>query len=409
MKRGLLVPALILVLTVPASGLRFSLRFSTNSLAAGGRAAFTVRVLNGDATVAADYSGWIRLRSTDPALRIRGDNADGTDVDFYGTGIILLDGGTNRFNYAYSFNSGNFSVTAEEYMRNSEPAVSPATADFSVAPARGGILFSEIMFRTEPDGFHYIELYNASALTVSLLNLSVFSFATGTTGSTSGQLLAFIGSPVSLEPGCYYVISQDKTRLLDIFPVPAGGIGDHYSAPPGDSGHELILSSNGTNMDAVEFGSSDTYDNVSLERRSFTARSAWLPSLSPSARSVSFRGTPGAANSVSVNPGLARAGIRLSSGRGVCIPGETTAIDFSSETPGRVSVVLLDISGRPVRDLFSESDIGRGIGYVIDFDGMSAAGNLLPVGPYVVSLRFINDSLGLSLRKNILIVVGWKK
>jgi hypothetical protein len=415
-----LILAFLLLLSVPLFSMKFTLQIAKNPFSAGERVGLSIEVQNDNGTLASNYVGWIKLRSTDPTLRIQGKNPDSSDVDLTGTGNILIGAGMNETLYISTFRNGSFSLKMEEYMQNGSSSVSTKSTQFTVIPLERSILFNEIMFKSVSSNFQYIELYNNSDTTVNLSNLSIYRYlwmsAHPTSNTTNKQLFAFIPGNVFLAPNNYFIITRKLTEAKKIFTNiinPKSSAVDSYTSPYKSKydawGYSLLCSINGTNQDAFEYSADDTTENVSLECQSFSLTASWAPSLSQSSVLSSFFGTPGRTNSTFARFDRTSVNIHLTNDRQILPAGETCHIKFTSDTPGRTAVFLLDASGRRIRELFAESDTGRGVEYPILFDGTDGNSKPLPVGPYVVNLRFINDELGLTLTKNIIIIVGWNK
>jgi hypothetical protein len=393
--------AFLLLLASPAFAVHFSLSLAKTAFSAGERVALKVKVLNDNGTVASNYSGWIKLRSTDPTLRIGGD------ADLTGNGNILISLGTNGGLFVHSFNPGDVTLSAEEYMRNSPSPVGPGSLSFAITPVKNDVVITEIMFKTVSTNYHYIELFNASDSTIDLNGLSIYKYKSSS--ATNKLLLAQVTAPTPLDPKCFFVVAKNRSRLLELFSVPTNAVRNFYSIKPDTYSHQLVVALNGTNRDGFEYSSSDTVDNVSLERQSSAPDAAWTPSLSRSQVLSSFFGTPGRENSTAAPAAPSGAAVTFSTDRMLLAAGETGLFSFASDIPGRAVVSLLDASGHRIKDLFAESDIGRGIDYPVQLDATDGDGRPLAVGPYVASLRFVNDALGLTARKNILVIVGWPK
>ena len=88
-RRPAFILAWVLLAAAPLFAVRFSVQLYKTDFSCGERVALMVKVLNDNGTVASNYTGWIKLRSTDPTLRIRGKDNDSGEIDLTWCGIDI--------------------------------------------------------------------------------------------------------------------------------------------------------------------------------------------------------------------------------------------------------------------------------------------------------------------------------
>lgn len=270
-------------------------------------------------------------------------------------------------------------------------------------PMAGEILFNELLFDPLPEGADYIELYNNSNSVVDLSSLSLAN-------SLTVMANAFTGTPRQLLPREYIAVTTDRDAVVEGYPCASPHEvfeASHLPSMPDDGGTLVLYDRMLTVIDMVSY-SSDMHQSVlsGTEGIALEKVNPALPSdVASSWHSASEAcgwGTPGAANSVSVEPPDAGGGLSLSSSR-VSPDGDGFEDVVSvSVWPGGydniISVTVFNDRGYCVRRLAERFSGGAGATFI--WDGTTDSGARLPSGLYMIMAESVNSS-GVSRR--------WKK
>jgi len=270
-------------------------------------------------------------------------------------------------------------------------------------PMPGDILFNELLFDPLPGGVDYIELYNNSNTVVDLSSLSMAN-------SLTAPATAFTGVPRQLLPYEFLAVTVDRDAVVEDYPCTSPYAVFEASRLPSmpDEGGTIILYNRMlTVIDRVSYSSTmhqsflSGTEGVALEKIS-PALPSDVAANWHSASEVCGWGTPGAANSVAVEPADAVGGMKLSSTR-VSPDGDGFEEVVSvSVWPGGddniISVMVFNDRGYCVRRLAERFSAGAGATFV--WDGTSDSGARLPAGLYMIMAESVSSS-GVSRR--------WKK
>jgi hypothetical protein len=270
-------------------------------------------------------------------------------------------------------------------------------------PMAGEILFNELLFDPLPEGADYIEFYNNSNTVVDLSSLSLAN-------SLTVPANAFTAVPRQLLPYEYIAVTIDRDAVVEGYPCASPYEVFEVSRLPSmpDEGGTLILYNRMlTVVDMVSYSSTmhqlflSGTEGIALEKVS-PALPSDVASNWHSASEACGWGTPGSANSVSVEPADAGGGLSLSSTR-VSPDGDGFEDVVSvSVWPGGdeniISVTVFNDRGYCVRRLAERFSAGAGATFV--WDGTTDSGARLPSGLYMVIAESVSSS-GVSRR--------WKK
>ena len=270
-------------------------------------------------------------------------------------------------------------------------------------PMAGEILFNELLFDPLTEGADYIEFYNNSSTVVDLSSLSL-------SNSLTAPANAFAAMPRQILPYEYVAVTVDRDAVVEGYPCASPNAVYEASRIPSmpDEGGTLILYNQMlTVVDRVSYSSS--MHQAFLSGTEGIALEKVLPSL-PSAVSANWHsaseacgwGTPGAANSVMVQPVDAGGGLSLSSTR-VSPDGDgfeevVSVAVYPGGDDNIITVTVFNDRGYCVRRLAERFCAGAGATFI--WDGTTDNGARLPAGLYMIMAESVSSS-GVSHR--------WKK
>lgn len=381
---------------------QFSLTLKTNQFSVGERIRLKVSVLNNSGTIDSNYSGYIKLFSDNPLLKIKGGNPDSKSVDIDNQGNILLSHGQNNKLFCYSYGAGHFILQAEDVFQNTNPALPTKTISYSVSEANKKLILNEVMYKTSNDSlYEYVELHNITETDLNSVNVTLYSM----TSKTDKTLLA--SSTVSISAHNYLLLARNINALSSIFPelTESQCVTDNLSHSL-NSTCQFLLYINNQVSDTFEYESDWVKGyNYSLERVSpnFPSykKDTWASSLSPSSTGAGFYGTPGAPNkSTSENKKDLQINLDFKS---VVSKNAIFSFEYSANVPGKIRIILLDSQGLIRKTLISEKDIASNTHYFETYNLKNIEN--LNTGLYFISLQFINETLGLSRKKTKTFVI----
>lgn len=270
-------------------------------------------------------------------------------------------------------------------------------------PMAGEILFNELLFDPLPGGADYIELYNNSNTVVDLSSLYLAN-------SLTAPANALTAVPRQLLPYEFVAVTVDRDAVVEGYPCASPYAvyeASRLPSMPDDGGTLILYNRMLTAVDRVSYSSAmhkgflSGTGGIALEKVSPALPSDVAANWNSASEACGW-GTPGAANSVAVEPADAGEGLRLSSTR-VSPDGDGFEEVVSvSVWPGGddniISVTVFNDRGYCVRRLAERFSAGAGATFV--WDGTTDSGAGLPAGLYMIMAESMSSS-GVSHR--------WKK
>jgi len=286
------------------------------------------------------------------------------------------------------------------------------TTTIQVPFNRSSVVINEIMYQPLSGGSEYVELFNPGAFPIDLTGW-VLSDRPGSDGEANEVPLGGTNGP--LGPAGFLLVGSDSLLRNQFASIPAGMV----VIPGGtltlnnDGDCLLLTDPSGSTVDSIPYLPDWHHSAVldvtgrSLERLSFS-----LPGEDPtnwSTCTLPPGGSPGAANSISVN--IPHEPATLSLNPNPFSPDGDGFEDFtliSFNLPGNAfafSVRLFDTEGRQIRQLATYSAAGR-TGAIV-WDGRDDSGRKARIGMYVVLLEIHSPDGGtMEARKGVLVVAG---
>jgi hypothetical protein len=264
-------------------------------------------------------------------------------------------------------------------------------AGLPVKAIPGDIIFNEILFNPPPYGNDYLELYNRSDKIISCSGLYLAGRdANGNLKNLSG----IIKEERDFFPGEYLLLTENPSWVLQQYPIsPADQILQVSPMPslPDDIGKAVLLNDSGEILDELDYDhhwhspllANET--GVALERIRADLSTALAANWASAAADAGF-GTPGYKNSESVAanavPDLISIEPKIFSPdmdgyQDFCF------INYQLPAAGYLgSISIYDVSGRMVRTL--ANNILWSTRGAFRWDGLDDAGNVLPMGHYII-------------------------
>lgn len=270
-------------------------------------------------------------------------------------------------------------------------------------PMPGEILFNELLFDPMPESTDYIEFYNNSNTVVNLSSLSLAN-------SLTAPATAFTAVPRQLLPQEFVAVTVDRYAVLNGYPCASPySVFEAARLPsmPDEGGTLILYNKMLTVVDRVSYSTSmhqgflSGTEGIALEKV-FPALPSDVSANWHSASEACGWGTPGAANSVAVEPAEAGGGLRLSSTR-VSPDGDgfeevVSVAVYPGGDDNIISVTVFNDRGYCVRRLAERFSAGAGAIFV--WDGTADSGARLPAGLYMIMAESVSSG-GVSRR--------WKK
>lgn len=257
---------------------------------------------------------------------------------------------------------------------------------------KGDIVINEILFNPKDDGVDYVELYNRSE---KYLDLNELSLGNMDTGASFKNIKTLSTAYWIVAPKSYLLITSSKQKVTEQFPFHDSAVFVELTALPSlnnDKGNIWLITKNKIIIDGMMYdehmhhGLLKEVDGVSLERINIDLaalnRSNWT-----SASSNAHYGTPGLKNSQFMEgTDNLNDGVQLSSR--VISPDsdgyqDLLQINIAARFAGlNLNMVVLDITGRKVKDLVQNAYLGSQDTF--QWDGTNDAGSKLPIGVYLI-------------------------
>ncbi len=410
MKKRVVFLYVMLFLPLIAHSRQIVLNLEKNNFFESEHIRLSVTVLSNNGNRDSDYEGSVRLSSDDLLIQLRGKNPDGSLIDASLPEEIQVSRGINTNLMVFSWLGGTFKLSA---FLLDDPLVE-GEVHFTSTACREKILFSEVMYRPTYSNLSYIEVYNYSEEAVDLKGCEVRQ--NKNYSSWISSRLAYVSNSLILFPGQYALLTLKFDELVKIFPdiISCGGKYIDALVEPLDGSCNMILYSNGTAEDSLEYFYDWTEDRHSLERCAFDLDSFWhdywQASMSGPSILLGHYGTPGRQNGNFIQSMEKAKSIQpeLTVTEKVATRKEKRVeCSFLSAGPGRAAVELCGPQGRKIRKLFPEQDVPAGERRDISFDASDEDGRFLSPGIYFIVLRIISEDTG-SYKKIIKpVVVGW--
>jgi hypothetical protein len=266
-------------------------------------------------------------------------------------------------------------------------------------PAKGSVVFNELLFNPLPGYPDYIELFNNSDDVLDASSLFIVSI--NDAASDTSDIYRISEESRCLLPGGFFTITTDREMITQhYFFSGEENIREVSSLPsmPDNAGHLLLLNRQSEIIDEVMYSEKMHFpllsgcEGVALEKVrpeiASTDRTAWH-----SASETSGWGTPGAPNSVFEEVPVKDDRIILSGTR--ISPDndgfeDVLIIEINPAGPGNViSVSVYDETGIPVRRLASNMLAGEKA--VLVWDGTIADGSVAESGIYIILITLFDD------------------
>jgi len=264
----------------------------------------------------------------------------------------------------------------------------------------GDILFNEVLFNPLPGDPDYLELYNNSEKIIDLSRLEIVMVADGSGNMSVPVNLWDQGK--CLMPGEYFAVTPEpgkiSTRYWAAEPDHIFEMEDLPSMPD-DKGHIILYSRELEKIDELTYSDDMHYsllsdfEGIALEKinpgKSSEESSSWH-----SASESSGWGTPGAANSVFVEPKSPAEEIVLSSSK--ISPDNDGYEDFLTITfnpagnGNVISVTVFNETGGQVKKL--ASNLFAGAGASVIWEGMADDGSYVNTGIYIIFISLYDDT-----------------
>jgi hypothetical protein len=294
-----------------------------------------------------------------------------------------------------SFEIGpNYSIEIQGFKDCAGNITKPVIFSFIIPDTAvyGDLIINEILFNPKGDGVDYVELFNNSNKFIDLIELSLCN---KDTGASFKNIKALANSTFVIAPKSYVLFTTSSNEIWQQYPISDSNAFFVLNALPtlnNDKGDIWLITKNRNIVDGMLYdehmhhGLLKDVDGVSLERinvgKPALNRNNWT-----SASSNVYYGTPGLKNSQSTNEiDEMSKEVQLSSG--VISPDgdgyqDILLIHIADRYAGlNLNMMILDISGRKVRDLAQNALLGVNDTY--QWDGANNKGIRLSLGVYII-------------------------
>ncbi|PIB36942.1 hypothetical protein BFP72_16795 [Reichenbachiella sp. 5M10] len=273
------------------------------------------------------------------------------------------------------------------------------------------VLINEVLFNPESGGVDFVEIYNHSDKVIDLQNWVLAS------GSGEGITSKVITTDHRLvEPSTFVVLTADPLVLAAQYPS-----GDEsayfemasFPAYNDGDGEVTLIDAVGQTVDYFAYREDyhsrllDSEEGVSLERIAYDAPSN-DPNSWHSAASTAFYATPGRQNSQYTEAGAGQGQLVVEPK--VFMPNTMGQPDFTTiryvldQPGGFANISVFDTHGRPIRAL-AENQLLSMTGFVT-WDGTTDAGDLAPIGYYIVFAEVYDPSGNKQVIKETVVLGG---
>jgi hypothetical protein len=266
----------------------------------------------------------------------------------------------------------------------------------NLVPAQlGEILLSEILFNPKTGGEDFVELFNSSD---KILNLRGWKFAKLNSKGEISEISEIATYDLLIKPRSYMAFSKDKNYLQQNYPK-TGHIIEVLKMPSfnNDEGTVIVLDKNDVEFDRFSYTEKMhnqlivNPEGISIERTNYdlTKKSIWTSAA------VDFGfATPGLPNSQGFTENVKNVfyaepivfnPYQLSGN-------PTTFLKYNLNGQGFAAKIdIMDKNGKLVRNLSNNTILGSS--GEIEWDGLSNAGELLPVGYYVYKVKLYSPKI----------------
>ncbi|HLN21833.1 MAG TPA: lamin tail domain-containing protein [Bacteroidales bacterium] len=272
--------------------------------------------------------------------------------------------------------------------------------DFGVTEnaEKGDILFNELLFNPVADDPDYIEFINVSSKIFDASRLQVISISED---SDTSLLYRLSEEKRCILPGCYYVITQSKQKLLNRYFSSDINCIFEASLPsmPDNSGHLVLLNRELQKIDEAIYSDKmhsrllSGHEGISLEKANPDLASGDAASWHSAAESSGW-GTPGLPNSVfSAVPDSEETVAFSSSAISPDFDGQDDILVIRINLTGTnnvISINVYDETGNLIRKL--ASNIYTGPEFITNWDGTSADGSPVRRGIYIIHITMYNET-----------------
>lgn len=276
-------------------------------------------------------------------------------------------------------------------------------------PRPRDVVFNEILFNPKPNRQDYLELYNRTGQFLDLSNLALTKNLQENGSKLSLQKLA---------PYSYACLSPEGPALASFYPVsdPLNITKQSLPSLPDEAGLIFLVNTDGEVMDYQFYHQSwhhpliDNTEGVALERISINDTARQSENWASAGATVKY-GTPGVKNSqtgVSVN----REDSLLVLDKTIFSPDgdgfdDELGIELFVDRPGySIQMQLYDERGRLIRNLLPPTIIGLNYSH-FTWDGTNIAGEVLPMGRYIIFARFIHPAGQVRNIKRSIVLAGF--
>jgi hypothetical protein len=310
--------------------------------------------------------------------------------------------------FATPLKSGiEYSVTAtgvKDKAGNTNPTSS--TFSFSIPPSRGDLIITELLTDPFTGGEDYVEIYNRSEKTIQLKGLLI-------TNITKNESKA-ITSEATIQPGQYLCISKNIQFLQSTYNTPSEANFLQEVIPSMNVSDAYIgLVQDGIRIDSFRYTQTMHFDlidetkGVSMERIDLNGASNIDDNWHSASSTVDF-GTPGYENSQNqqANGSTVKNSIVLD--KKVITPDNDGENDFAylsydlDKSGYLATVKVFDAEGYPLFDLGNNELLGQKGN--IKWDGLSATGERLRMGIYVIHTRLFHPDGDILEFKNVVAI-----
>jgi hypothetical protein len=274
------------------------------------------------------------------------------------------------------------------------------------------IRFNEILFNPLPGDPDFIELFNCSD---RIIDASRLQIVTVSETSDTSDLYRLSDENRCIFPQSFYVITTDKTKLLEAFPgADTGSVYQVGSMPsmPDDNGHLILFNRELNKIDEMIYYEKmhsqllRNYEGITLEKQSPELESSDSGSWHSASESTGW-GTPGYANSAYSGNIETTDLITFSSER--ITPDsdgyeDMLMIGYNPGSIGNIlSVTIFDETGNLVRKLAANMLVNSEAS--VTWDGTADDGNAVNTGIYIILISAWDETGRTSKWKRVCAVI----